>query len=223
MSKKSVRKKSTNKSNSSNPQENAVVKQQKAVVNNSNSTTIDDIFAGKITSVVSTSDNATKQVTDTPAINKKRKLGKNQSSHSDNASNHDHDSVESSEVGKKQKKRKKAKKTEEEATATTSTTTSTVESSVQETVIVFNEPTGEKSRQEERKRKRNQLNKTGNVKNTGEQSSKSAIDDDTFADTRGSQSSRYTEDGLPIYDAKILRIGEGGDTDQCPFDCECCF
>jgi len=34
---------------------------------------------------------------------------------------------------------------------------------------------------------------------------------------------RKTDDGLPIYDIKELNIGLGGDTELCPFDCQCCF
>ena len=35
---------------------------------------------------------------------------------------------------------------------------------------------------------------------------------------------RYTEDGLPIYTTEELGLSEkGGDTDLCPFDCQCCF
>ncbi|CAM9289778.1 unnamed protein product, partial [Discosporangium mesarthrocarpum] len=34
---------------------------------------------------------------------------------------------------------------------------------------------------------------------------------------------RYDEDGLPIYTWESLRIGQGGGTDLCPFDCDCCF
>jgi hypothetical protein len=29
--------------------------------------------------------------------------------------------------------------------------------------------------------------------------------------------------GLPVYKAAILKVGEGGGTDLCPFDCDCCF
>ncbi|KAN0061721.1 hypothetical protein ACQY0O_005713 [Thecaphora frezii] len=43
-----------------------------------------------------------------------------------------------------------------------------------------------------------------------------------FMDSRGSSRKR-TEDGLPIYSEAELRIGEGGDTPLCPFDCDCCF
>ncbi|KAJ2910629.1 hypothetical protein GGI21_000671 [Coemansia aciculifera] len=46
---------------------------------------------------------------------------------------------------------------------------------------------------------------------------------DDFADSRG-KSSKYTEDGLRVFYMEDLRIGEGeGATDQCPFDCSCCF
>lgn len=31
-----------------------------------------------------------------------------------------------------------------------------------------------------------------------------------------------TEDGLPIYSVEELKIGLGGDTPECPFDCHCC-
>jgi hypothetical protein len=35
---------------------------------------------------------------------------------------------------------------------------------------------------------------------------------------------RYTEDGLPIYTTSELGLSnKGGDTDLCPFDCDCCF
>ncbi|ORX62465.1 hypothetical protein DM01DRAFT_1331884 [Hesseltinella vesiculosa] len=47
--------------------------------------------------------------------------------------------------------------------------------------------------------------------------------DDTFADSRGKKAKRLTDDGYPLYDVKDLRIGEGEDTPDCPFDCQCCF
>lgn len=34
---------------------------------------------------------------------------------------------------------------------------------------------------------------------------------------------RNDEEGLPIYTTEELKVGAGGDTDNCPFDCECCF
>ncbi|KAI8318663.1 DUF1764-domain-containing protein, partial [Martensiomyces pterosporus] len=47
--------------------------------------------------------------------------------------------------------------------------------------------------------------------------------DDDFADSRG-KNSKYTDDGLRVFYMEDLHIGEGeGDTDQCPFDCDCCF
>jgi hypothetical protein len=29
--------------------------------------------------------------------------------------------------------------------------------------------------------------------------------------------------GLPVYKAHLLKVGEGGGTSLCPFDCNCCF
>ncbi|KNE64175.1 hypothetical protein AMAG_09216 [Allomyces macrogynus ATCC 38327] len=34
---------------------------------------------------------------------------------------------------------------------------------------------------------------------------------------------RFTDDGHPIYYLEDLIAQEGGDTELCPFDCECCF
>ncbi|KAI8913425.1 hypothetical protein EDD86DRAFT_105196 [Gorgonomyces haynaldii] len=34
---------------------------------------------------------------------------------------------------------------------------------------------------------------------------------------------KRTDDGLPIYTEEELKIGEGGDTENCPFDCWCCY
>ncbi|KAJ1411764.1 hypothetical protein B484DRAFT_455530 [Ochromonadaceae sp. CCMP2298] len=31
------------------------------------------------------------------------------------------------------------------------------------------------------------------------------------------------ESGLPVYKAALLKVGEGGGTPLCPFDCDCCF
>ncbi|KAI8641694.1 hypothetical protein BD408DRAFT_417766 [Parasitella parasitica] len=51
-----------------------------------------------------------------------------------------------------------------------------------------------------------------------------SIPDDTFADSRGiKKTNRTTEDGYPLYDVKDLNIGNGLDTPECPFDCQCCF
>ncbi|CRH00060.1 conserved protein, unknown function [Plasmodium relictum] len=32
-----------------------------------------------------------------------------------------------------------------------------------------------------------------------------------------------TPDGLPIYSMEELKIGKGGYTKECPFECNCCF
>ncbi|OQR95363.1 hypothetical protein THRCLA_07933 [Thraustotheca clavata] len=42
-------------------------------------------------------------------------------------------------------------------------------------------------------------------------------------DTSNPQPVRYDADGLPIYTEAALRINQGGDTADCPFDCWCCF
>ncbi|CAD8112274.1 unnamed protein product [Paramecium sonneborni] len=34
---------------------------------------------------------------------------------------------------------------------------------------------------------------------------------------------KYTEEGYKVYNTDELKIGKGGNTDKCPFDCECCF
>jgi hypothetical protein len=56
---------------------------------------------------------------------------------------------------------------------------------------------------------------------------KRVIATDDFGFGRGANKEkgrRTTEDGLVVYDNVELRIGEGGgETDQCPFDCQCCF
>jgi hypothetical protein len=40
----------------------------------------------------------------------------------------------------------------------------------------------------------------------------------------GASSCRRTEDGFAVYSEEELGLARrGGDTDQCPFDCQCCF
>lgn len=34
---------------------------------------------------------------------------------------------------------------------------------------------------------------------------------------------KYDKDGLPIYTEEQLKLGTGGNTPLCPFDCDCCF
>ncbi|CAK4068769.1 unnamed protein product [Aphanomyces euteiches] len=42
-------------------------------------------------------------------------------------------------------------------------------------------------------------------------------------DTSDPKPIRYDADGLAIYSEESLRINQGGDTADCPFDCWCCF
>ncbi|DBA72190.1 hypothetical protein WJX79_010797 [Trebouxia sp. C0005] len=46
--------------------------------------------------------------------------------------------------------------------------------------------------------------------------------DDIFGTGQPKQR-RFDAEGLPVYTADELNVGAGGDTDQCPFDCTCCF
>ncbi|OJA10794.1 hypothetical protein AZE42_00309 [Rhizopogon vesiculosus] len=49
-------------------------------------------------------------------------------------------------------------------------------------------------------------------------------DEDRFKDSRGIAPRRKTDDGYNIYKEDELGISNtGGDTPQCPFDCNCCF
>ncbi|KAG0166760.1 hypothetical protein DFQ28_006919 [Apophysomyces sp. BC1034] len=61
------------------------------------------------------------------------------------------------------------------------------------------------------------------VKRSKKRPAPAVKEDDDFADSRGKKAKRLTDDGYPLYDVKDLRIGEGGDTPDCPFDCQCCF
>ncbi|GAA6024599.1 hypothetical protein JCM10207_001017 [Rhodosporidiobolus poonsookiae] len=57
--------------------------------------------------------------------------------------------------------------------------------------------------------------------NATEVEKKAAEEEERFMDSRGTR--RRTDDGLPIYDTAELKIGLGGNTELCPFDCDCCF
>ncbi|DBB04822.1 hypothetical protein WJX82_005443 [Trebouxia sp. C0006] len=46
--------------------------------------------------------------------------------------------------------------------------------------------------------------------------------DDIFGTGQPKQR-RFDAEGLPVYTADELNVGAGGETDQCPFDCTCCF
>lgn len=52
-----------------------------------------------------------------------------------------------------------------------------------------------------------------------------SIADSDFFDSRGlkRKTRALTEDGYPIYTPSELKIGMGGGTDLCPFDCNCCY
>ncbi|EPX72183.1 uncharacterized protein SOCG_04876 [Schizosaccharomyces octosporus yFS286] len=47
--------------------------------------------------------------------------------------------------------------------------------------------------------------------------------DDLFLDPKGSSGRKRTEEGFLVYDLDELQMGRGGDTPQCPFDCDCCY
>lgn len=34
---------------------------------------------------------------------------------------------------------------------------------------------------------------------------------------------RYDAEGLPVYTPEELNVGAGGESDKCPFDCDCCY
>lgn len=45
-------------------------------------------------------------------------------------------------------------------------------------------------------------------------------------DIRGSSiddTYKYTKEGYKIYKPEELKMGRGGGSDLCPFDCECCY
>jgi hypothetical protein len=52
-----------------------------------------------------------------------------------------------------------------------------------------------------------------------------ASDDFGFTrDANKGKGRKTTDDGFAVYDNVELRIGEGrGETENCPFDCECCY
>lgn len=45
--------------------------------------------------------------------------------------------------------------------------------------------------------------------------------EDMMGDAR--EQRRRTEEGWKIYTEEELKIGQGGGTPECPFDCDCCF
>lgn len=53
----------------------------------------------------------------------------------------------------------------------------------------------------------------------------SGTSDDPFAIAGKNRigSTDFTEEGWKIYTPEELNIGKGGETELCPFDCDCCF
>ncbi|CCG81963.1 Uncharacterized protein C6G9.01c [Taphrina deformans PYCC 5710] len=48
--------------------------------------------------------------------------------------------------------------------------------------------------------------------------------DDLFTDLKGSKRRKTTEEGFRVYDDEELKIDpNAGNTDECPFDCSCCY
>ncbi|EPY52166.1 hypothetical protein SPOG_04823 [Schizosaccharomyces cryophilus OY26] len=47
-------------------------------------------------------------------------------------------------------------------------------------------------------------------------------EDDLFLDPKGASGRKRTEEGFLVYDEDELKMGKGGTTPLCPFDCECC-
>ncbi|EOB12653.1 hypothetical protein NBO_386g0010 [Nosema bombycis CQ1] len=61
-----------------------------------------------------------------------------------------------------------------------------------------------------------------NKKNTYKQTKTEDLDEDDLKYLTN-KSDRKFIDGLPIYTVEELKIGKGGDTEDCPFDCDCCY
>ncbi|KZV63283.1 DUF1764-domain-containing protein [Peniophora sp. CONT] len=70
------------------------------------------------------------------------------------------------------------------------------------------------------------LKKAAAAKSSSGSKKNADADDDEgrFKDSRGTGPRKKTEEGFSIYKEDELGIqDEGGDTPQCPFDCQCCF
>mmetsp|Transcript_12421 Transcript_12421/g.10346 ORF Transcript_12421/g.10346 Transcript_12421/m.10346 type:complete len:134 (-) Transcript_12421:35-436(-) len=52
---------------------------------------------------------------------------------------------------------------------------------------------------------------------------KGSADDPLGLGNQSEGSRKRTEEGYKIYSEEELRIGQGGNTPDCPFDCWCCF
>jgi hypothetical protein len=60
--------------------------------------------------------------------------------------------------------------------------------------------------------------KSSNPKNSG-----SSSDPFALTERENKKSLDLTEEGWKIYTPEELSIGKGGETADCPFDCNCCF
>lgn len=66
-------------------------------------------------------------------------------------------------------------------------------------------------------------------KKTGKNSEKKSVKQDKAKDKvfeakpSKPKQTKFTEEGFKIYSTDDLEIGKGGETEDCPFDCKCCF
>ncbi|ODQ50644.1 DUF1764-domain-containing protein [Saitoella complicata NRRL Y-17804] len=56
-------------------------------------------------------------------------------------------------------------------------------------------------------------------------STSTSAPDDDFANSRGASNVKRTEEGFRVYDEDFLKmnIPGSGETEDCPFECECCY
>ncbi|CAK63756.1 unnamed protein product (macronuclear) [Paramecium tetraurelia] len=76
----------------------------------------------------------------------------------------------------------------------------------------------EQGNQEQKQKKSEKSKKTQNPQAAKNPQAK------RFQNSKQEQSkTKYTEEGYKVYSTDDLKIGKGGNTNLCPFDCECCF
>ena len=63
-----------------------------------------------------------------------------------------------------------------------------------------------------------EVKKTKTSKSSDQKKSKGVTDTPKAPAAR-----KYTKEGFKIYTTEELKVGQGGDTPDCPFDCDCCF
>ena len=59
--------------------------------------------------------------------------------------------------------------------------------------------------------------------NKASKKSGSSADPFGLTPSRKNDSLDFTEEGWKVYTSEELNLGKGGDTADCPFDCNCCF